>query len=318
LLLFLQNIVRLHGLLKEIISDRGSVFTSKFWQQLLSQLQIKSNLSTAFHPQSDGQTERLNSILEQYLRVYVNYQQDDWHSLLPLAEFAYNNTEHSSTQKTPFFSNYGFHPLIHFSPDPDSCSTPSYELTKRLSEIHEQIKFSIQNAQKSQEVYYNLHHRPTPVYEIGDLVFLCAKNLSTNRPSKKLDHKNLGPFKILQKIGSHAYKLELPASMKVHPVFHVCMLLPPPQLPDIPNRNTEPPPPVQVDGQEEFVVERILNSRHYRGKLQYLVSWKGYPDPSDQTWEPSTNFDEDQDCILEFHRKYPHKPSSNKKVLKKY
>jgi len=76
---FLQNIVRLHGLPKEIISDRGSVFTSKFWQQLLSQLQIKSNLSTAFHPQSDGQTERLNSILEQYLRVYVNYQQDDWH-----------------------------------------------------------------------------------------------------------------------------------------------------------------------------------------------------------------------------------------------
>ena len=196
---FMRSIVRLHGLPKEIISDRGTVFTSKFWQQRLIQLQIQSSLSTAFHPQSDGQTERTNSTLEQYLRLYVNYQQDNWYSLLSLAEFTYNNTVHSSTNKSPFFTNYGFHPLIHFSPNPDSCSAPAYHLTQTLSELHEEVKFAILNSQKSQELYYNLRHRPTPTYAVGDKVFLCAKNLSTNRPSKKLDHKNLGPFKILPK-----------------------------------------------------------------------------------------------------------------------
>ena len=301
---FMRSIVRLHGFPNEIISDRGSVFTSKFWQQLLLQLRIKSSLSTAFHPQSDGQTERVNSILEQYLRIYVNYQQDDWYSLLPLAEFAYNNTQQSSTQLSPFYANYGYHPSIHFSPNPDSCSVPSYELTKKLNDLHDNIKFSIKDAQKSQEAYYNLHHRPTPTYEVGELVFVNAKNFSTNRPSKKLDHKHLGPFKISQKVGSHAYKLELPPSMRVHPVFHVCMLLPISSLPDIPHRISNPPPSVEIEGQEEFTVEQILDSRYYRGKVQYLVSWKGYPDPSDQTWEPYTNFDQNQD----FHSKYPNKP----------
>jgi len=316
-LLFLQNIFRLHGLPKEIISDRGSVFTSKFWQELLKQFNIKSNLSTAFHPQTDGQTERINSVLEQYLRIYVNYQQDNWSSLLPFAEFSYNNAEQSSRKKSPFFSNYGYHPSLHFNQvTPQSSSVPaSDDLIKQLQNLHEEIKSEVSLALQQQALYYNQHHRPTPEFQINDFVFLSARNISTIRPSKKLDHKNLGPFKIIGKIGSHAYRLDLPSSMKIHPVFHVSLLTPAsnPDLPDFPERRIPPPPPVEVQGQEEWVVREILDSRHHgrSRQLQYLVAWEGFPDPSDNSWEPASNLIADgiENAFLsDFHSKYPRKP----------
>ncbi|KAL5590152.1 uncharacterized protein BROUX77_007040 [Berkeleyomyces rouxiae] len=108
--LYLSAVYRLHGLPLDIVSDRGSLFTSAFSKALAKLLGIKQNLSTAFHPQTDGQTERVNSILEQYLRGYTNYRQDNWADLLPLAEFSYNDSESSSTMLTPFFANHGFHP----------------------------------------------------------------------------------------------------------------------------------------------------------------------------------------------------------------
>jgi hypothetical protein len=174
--LFLQNIFRLHGLPKYIVSDRGPGFTSKFWKELLKQLNVKSNLSTAFHPQTDGQTERINSVLEQYLRIYVNYQQDNWSSLLPFAEFSYNNAEQSSTKKSPFFSNYGYHPTLHFNQVvSQSSSVPaSDDLIQQLKSLHEEIKSEVSLAQQQQAIYYNQHHRPTPTFNINDSVFLSA------------------------------------------------------------------------------------------------------------------------------------------------
>ncbi len=108
--LFIDNVYRLHGLPNDIISDRGTQFTSKFWQSLFKILGVDIKLSSAYHPQTDGQTERVNQVLEQYLRCTINYHQDNWVDLLPLAEFAYNNTLQGSTQQTPFFANYGHHP----------------------------------------------------------------------------------------------------------------------------------------------------------------------------------------------------------------
>jgi len=104
---FMREIFRLHGLPRDIITDRGSIFTSDLWKETTKKLGIERRLSTAFHPQTDGQTERTNSTLEQYLRAYVNYQQDDWKELLPMAKFAYNNGYQESTKHTPFFANYG-------------------------------------------------------------------------------------------------------------------------------------------------------------------------------------------------------------------
>lgn len=114
--LFLHNIFRLHGLPRDIVSDRGSAFVSKFWRNLLKRLNIDTKLSTAFHPETDGQTERVNQCLEQYLRCYVSFQQDDWIRWIPLAEFQYNNCISTSTQSSPFYSNYGFHPRLDIAP----------------------------------------------------------------------------------------------------------------------------------------------------------------------------------------------------------
>ena len=110
-----KNIFTKHGIPDSIVSDRGAKFVSKFWQHVCSSLGIDRKLSTAYHPETDGQTERINSVLEQYLRIYVNYQQDDWSEWLPFAEFAYNNGDHSSTGTSPFFANYGFHPTFEIS-----------------------------------------------------------------------------------------------------------------------------------------------------------------------------------------------------------
>ena len=111
-ILFLAWVFSKHGLPDEIISDRGSRFVSKFWKTVTSKLNIKRKLSTAYHPETDGQTERVNQTLERYLRIYCAYQQNDWHEWLPLAEFSYNNSDHSSTGLSPFMANYGYHPSI--------------------------------------------------------------------------------------------------------------------------------------------------------------------------------------------------------------
>ena len=108
-MIFLVHIFSKHGIPTDIISDQGKHFISQFWRSLCQLLDIKANLLTAYHPKTDSQTERVNQILKQYLRIFVNYQQDDWEHLLPLTEFAYNNTQHLATRVTPFFANKGFH-----------------------------------------------------------------------------------------------------------------------------------------------------------------------------------------------------------------
>ena len=137
---FIQQLVRPHGLPSSIASDRGSLFTSDFWKKITEALGISHNLSTAFHPQTDGQTERANAILEQYLRAYCNYQQDDWEKLLPIVEFCYNNTQTGTTRITPFWANYGYHP--RFLPDlgPQNNETPEVsEYVAALRKLHEEL-----------------------------------------------------------------------------------------------------------------------------------------------------------------------------------
>ena len=107
---FLREVWKLHGLPTEIISDMDAKFSGEFWESLCKMLGIKRRMSTAYHPQTDGQTERTNQVLEGYLRSFVNYDQDDWYQLLPLAEYAYNNSITNAHKMTPFFANYGFHP----------------------------------------------------------------------------------------------------------------------------------------------------------------------------------------------------------------
>ena len=143
-------VVRHHGLPDSIVTDRGSLFTSKFWSSLCYFLGIKRRLSTAFHPQTDGQTERQNSTIEAYLRAFVNFEQNDWARLLPMVEFTYNNAKNASTSYTLFELNYGYHPRVSFKEDTDLCSQSktAEELSSKLKELMTVCRENLHHAQE--------------------------------------------------------------------------------------------------------------------------------------------------------------------------
>jgi hypothetical protein len=304
--LYLSGVYRHHGLPEDIVSDRGPQFTSKFARELLRLLQIQGNRSTAYHPQSDGQTERVNQILEQYVRIFCHYQQDDWVDLLPLAEFSYNNARSATTHASPFYANYGYNPR----PQPHTPSNPaeSYNpaadhFAKRLQDVHDQLRIHIKDAQEIQKRNYDKHAKQAPEFKPGDKVWLLKRNMTTDRPSPKLDVRRLGPYRIIEKVGNSnlAFKLELPTHMKIHPVFHVS-LLEPHKPSTIPGRIQSPPPPILIDTEPEFVVKEILDSKLYRGVRKYLVEWQGYP-PDDRTWEPIEHLTNAEDAIQDYLRR---------------
>src|SRR5882724_4817730 len=189
--IFLSQVFSKHGTPTDIISDQGKHFISQFWRLLCQLLGIKANLSTAHHPETDGQTKQVNQILEQYLQVYINEQQDNWDNLLPLAEFMYNNTLHSATMVTPFFTNKGFHPKIEVSLEPVVSGT-AHQVAADLKELHLYLRDQISHALKQYEVHSASQHLPIPPFKVRDTVWLYSQNIRTTHLSKKLDHSFLG------------------------------------------------------------------------------------------------------------------------------
>jgi len=163
-------------------------------------------------------------------------------------------------------------------------------------------------AQMAQVEQSNKARQPDPVLQPGDTVWLRRKNIRTTRPSSKLDYKQIRPYTILEKIGSRAYKLDLPPSIKIHPVFHISLLEPTASSEPIPGHRQPSPPPIIIDEQQEWEIDKILDSRSHRGKIQYRVKWTGFHDP-DRTWYPASNFENSPEAIRQFHTEYPQKPA---------
>jgi hypothetical protein len=172
-----------------------------------------------------------------------------------------------------------------------------------LKDIHDHLQAEILRAQHRYQESADRRRSPAPAFKEGDKVWLNAKNIVTRRPSRKLDHRRLGPFTISKVISHWVFRLELPASIRIHPVQHVSLLDPAHDDP-LPGQRIPPPPPVEVEGEEEWLVDEILDSRIRRRRLQYLVQWTGYEQPD---WQPAENVNE-LEAVDTFHRRYPDKP----------
>lgn len=303
--LFLKNIFRLHGLPRSIISDRDTRFTGGFWKELMRLLDIKLKMSTAFHPQTDGQTERTNRILEEILRNYVNYAQSNWTEKLHLVEFAYNNSDQDSIGCSPFFLNYGFHPHTSISlldvKDAESHVEAASDFAKFMSETLQHAMQQIKTAQTKQADMANKHRSSDPAYNLGDLVMLSSNNLSLSNlgtsGARKLGPKWIGPFKIIQVLSPVTYKLDLPDSWRIHSVFH-SSILKPFHSPTFTSQHVRPQP-VLVAGEQEWEVEDILAHRTKNRKRQYLVKWKGFP-VHESTWESSASLVHSQSILQSY------------------
>jgi len=293
--LFFTSVFRLHGLPSSIVSDRDSRFTGSFWRELMERIGTKLNMSTSFHPQTDGQSERTIRTLILYLRTYINFDQRNWEDLLPAAEFAYNSHRHASTSFSPFELCYGFLPkTVSLVPrgqsDTELKNASAEEISSKIQSLINRAKDRLLAAQQSQEKYANLTRKPKS-FQLKDNVLLSTENLNfdgSEGTSPKLRKAFEGPFRITKVISPTTYRLALPQTWKIHPVFHISQLRQfnenPPRFA---SREPERPEPFDVKGEPHYEVRAIVGHKMVRGKRHFRVLWKGYPD-DEGTWEPES------------------------------
>ena len=320
--LFRDHVIRLHGFPDSIVSDRGTLFTSEFWLSFTSSLGIELLLSTAYHQQTNGQSERVIQWLKEYLRMFINYRQNDWFDFLSLSEFAYNNALHSSTGISPFKANYGYDFSLNAIPNISqrgSSALKAGEIVKDIHIVHEKLIKFLKKAQDIQKKNADKLRKQMPDFKVGSKVWLKTSNLVSDRSSKSLDYKYIGPFEILKQVNDLSFKLKLPSRMKIHDEFHV-LLLEPYVENQIPDRHVPPPPPIIVrennNSHKEYEVEIILDKRKRYNKIEYLIHWKGYG-VQDRTWEPIDNLSHCQDLIDLFENEKGQKLSSKRKRIKR-
>ena len=181
--LFVLHVFSKHRVPSHITSDRGSEFVSHFFWSLGKALDMKLHFTSGYHLEGNGQMERTNQTLEQYLRVYCNYQQDNWADLLHLAEFTYNNALSATTRISPFFANKGYHTNISIHPEHDLTSACAREFTVNLDELHQELWKQISTAQRHYQLLADAKQSPALDFNIGDKVYLNAKFLHTTHPS---------------------------------------------------------------------------------------------------------------------------------------
>ena len=264
--IFNKIVIARHGIPDKIVLDRDKLFTSQFWQSLMDQIETKQRLSTSYHPQTDGQTERTNQTIEQYLRYYLNYEQNNWVSLLPIAQFAFNNSA-AMTGISPFFANYGKHPSIEKTPKGvKPLSEKAHVSIQKIQELHKALKEDLEFIAQRTAKHANKKRSEGPDLRKGGIVYLLRKNIKTKRPSDKLDHTKLGPFKIQEKLGPITFKLELPPHMRIHPVFHISLL-----EPATGNAKQEP---IHIDEEIQkplYKVDQVMGHKLVKDERWYLI-----------------------------------------------
>ncbi|KAL8118331.1 hypothetical protein AgCh_016023 [Apium graveolens] len=291
--IFIREVVRLHGFPSTIVSDRDKVFMSLFWKELFQLHGTKFCHSTAYHPQSDGQTEVVNKCVETYLRCFISSQPKLWVKYLPWAEHWYNTSYHVSTGYTPFKVLYGRDPpqLIKFQPGSTALSSLEDQLVERDA-ILDDLKANLLQAQHRMKLQEDLSRREVE-FKVGDHVYLklqpYRQQSLARRPFDKLSSRYYGPYEITQRVGSVAYKLALPSTAIIHPVFHVSQLkkavghlVISPQLPPALTES------MVMESKPEQVLGIRTSSAGQATDHEVLIKWEGLPE-SESTWEHSSN-----------------------------
>jgi hypothetical protein len=262
-------------------------------------------MSTSHHPQTDGQTEKVNRNLEEMLRHYINYQQNNWDDLLPALEHAYNRSVHATTGLAPFMMAFGQIPrnMANILIEPSSTSVESVsEFVKRFQGLVTSAVTSIDQANKTAEGYAN-RSRLDFQFGVGDAVLLSTKYFipeAFRERRRKLAAKFAGPYEIIVVISPVDYRLQLPVGTKAHDVFHASMLKPYHGDANTERATLPPLPAIMQDGEEEFEVESIISHRRQRGKPQYLVNWLGWP-LSESMWEDEKQLTHCNSALKHFH-----------------
>jgi hypothetical protein len=288
---FFTDIVRLHGMPQSIVSDRDPVFTSLFWRELMRLMGTKLHMTSAFHPQSDGQTEAANRVIVMYLRCFTGDRPQQWLRWLPWAEFVYNTAYQSSLKETPFRVVYGRDPptIRSYEPGETRVAAVARDMEERETFLAE-VRHRLEQAQALQKLYYDRQHRPVS-YQVGDWALLRLRqrtmaSLPQAQPGK-LKPRFVGPYRVIELINDVAVRLELPPQARIHDVFHVGVLkkfvgappAAPPPLPPIQHGTVTPEP------------LRVQRARLARGVRQLFVHWRGEP-PESATWEDAEAFHE--------------------------
>jgi len=258
--LFRDNVWKLHGLPESIILDKEPQFMAGIMRELNRMLGIESKLSTAFYSQTNGQIERVNQELEQYLRMFIDHRQEQWPDWLGMAEFTYNNKAHSSTKMLSFKANYRQDPRMGFEMRKKGKYKGAEKFVTKMKEIQEEAKAVLGKAQEEIKKYTNRKRGEANEYKVGDLVMLSTKDLKyqmTSRRTEKLTERFVSPYKVKKIISANAVKLELPSTIRIHLVVNVSRIHR--YIGQVEGQRKEQPTPVIIKGEEEWEVKRILN-----------------------------------------------------------
>jgi RNase H-like domain found in reverse transcriptase/Integrase zinc binding domain/Reverse transcriptase (RNA-dependent DNA polymerase)/Chromo (CHRromatin Organisation MOdifier) domain len=314
--IFFDTVFRLHGLPAVIISDRDPKFTGQFWSQLFKLTGTKLAWSTAYHPQTDGQTERQMRTLKEALRSYVNTRHTNWDEHLVHLEFAYNNAIHKSTGYSPFYLNYGYHPRVPSTIPREELRFLNKDLTNFFEDWEQDVahaKSNLEKAQLSQKSLADESRGENLTFNIGDKVLLSTKNLKLKDigQSQKLLPKFVGPFPIIKVVSPVNYTLQLPDEWnRIHPTFHVSLLKPFKESSDFPTEQSNSPIPELEDTLVPYQeLGRILNRKveylpRGRPRTMYYVHWKGLPSTED-SWQPLSALQPWRSLIKAYDAKHP-------------